>query len=80
MTTVEAVLTYLAFHEQIEETTIRQIAIEPHVVNLIDFLNACGADITLGYDHSVVVKKATINASVTEFAVVGDYLETALFL
>lgn len=80
VTTIEAVLTYLAFHEQIEETTIRQIAIEPHVVNLIDFLNACGADITLGYDHSVVVKKATINASVTEFAVVGDYLETALFL
>lgn len=80
VTTIEAILTYLAFHEEIEEVTVRQIAIEPHVVNLIDFLNACGADITLGYDHSVVVKKATINPSVSEFAVVGDYLETALFL
>lgn len=80
VTTIEAILTYLAFHDDIEEVTVRQIAIEPHVVNLIDFLNACGADITLGYDHSVVVKKATINPTVSEFAVVWDYLETALFL
>lgn len=80
VTTIEAILTYLAFHEDIEEVTIRQIAIEPHVVNLIDFLNACGANITLWYDHSVVVKKATITPNVEEFAVVGDYLETALFL
>ena len=80
VTTIEALLTYLAFHDAIDEVTIRQIAIEPHVVNLIDFLNACGADITLGYDHSVVVRKAQINPTVQEFAVVGDYLETALFL
>ena len=41
VTATEALITYLAFLEDIDyEITIYQVATEPHVKNLIDFLNA----------------------------------------
>jgi len=57
VTTSEALLTYLAFANNFDyPINIYQVAIEPHVRNLIDFLNNAGADITLNVDHSIVVK------------------------
>jgi UDP-N-acetylglucosamine enolpyruvyl transferase len=41
VTATEALITYLAFLEDIDyEITVYQVATEPHVKNLIDFLNA----------------------------------------
>ncbi|MBQ9553754.1 hypothetical protein IJU97_02020 [bacterium] len=43
VTATEALITYLAFLEDVDyEITIYQVATEPHVKNLIDFLNAAG--------------------------------------
>jgi UDP-N-acetylglucosamine 1-carboxyvinyltransferase len=48
VTTIEALITYLAFSKEYDyEVTIYQVATEPHVKNLIDFLNTAGANITL---------------------------------
>jgi UDP-N-acetylglucosamine enolpyruvyl transferase len=48
VTAVEALITYLAFCKDIDyEITVYQVATEPHVKNLIDFLNNAGADITM---------------------------------
>ncbi len=79
VTTAEALITYLAFHNDISEVTVRQIPVEPHVINLIDFLRNAGADITQHYDNSVTIRKATIALQHTSFGIVGDYLEAGLF-
>jgi len=48
VTTVEALITYLAFSHNFDyDIEIFQVATEPHVKNLIAFLNNAGADITM---------------------------------
>lgn len=79
VTTAEAIITYLAFHPKLEQTTVRQIAIEPHVMTLVEFLKNCGADITVHPDNAVTLRKATKNVSIDSFSVIGDYLEVGLF-
>lgn len=37
-------------------TVIKNVAIEPHVMNLIDFMKKAGADISVGYDHSLTIQ------------------------
>ena len=61
-------------------TTIKQAAIEPHVMNLIDFLRKAWADIKIRYNHDIViswVKKLTDNF---EFDIVHDYIESGTFM
>jgi UDP-N-acetylglucosamine 1-carboxyvinyltransferase len=38
------------------KTTIELAAIEPHVINLIDFLRAAGANIKMRYNHTIIVE------------------------
>jgi UDP-N-acetylglucosamine 1-carboxyvinyltransferase len=81
VTAVEALITYLAFLPTLDyEVTIYQVATEPHVKNLIAFLNNAGADITLGIDHTItiipVAKKQIKNA---EFTIVSDYIEAGTY-
>ena len=79
VTTTEAVITYLAFATNYDyDIKINQIAIEPHVINLIDFLKWLWANITINYDHSVLIKPSKINTKMTEFDIIWDYLEAWL--
>jgi UDP-N-acetylglucosamine enolpyruvyl transferase len=48
VTAIEALITYLAFLPDVNyEIVIRQAATEPHVKNLIKFLNNAGAQIQM---------------------------------
>jgi len=80
VTAVEALLTYLAFTDKLTRTiNIYQVAIEPHVRNLIDFLNGVGADIHLNVDHSIVVKPSKIDIQIEEFKIISDYIEAGTY-
>ena len=80
VTAIEALLTYLAFANNFDyEINIYQVAIEPHVRNLIDFLNNIGADIHLNVDHSIVVKPSKISVKNKEFTIIADYIEAGTY-
>ncbi len=80
VTAVEALLTYLAFTDKLTRTiNIYQVAIEPHVRNLIDFLNSVGADIHLNVDHSIVIKPSKIDIQIDEFKIISDYIEAGTY-
>lgn len=80
VTAIEALLTYLAFANNFDyEINIYQVAIEPHVRNLIDFLNSVGADIHLNVDHSIVVNPSNINIQIEEFKIISDYIEAGTY-
>lgn len=80
MTAIEALLIYLAFTDKLTRTiNIYQVAIEPHVRNLIDFLNSVGADIHLNVDHSIVIKPSKIDVQSKEFKIISDYIEAGTY-
>ena len=81
VTAVEALITYLAFCKEFDyEITIYQVATEPHVKNLIAFLNTVGADIVLGIDHTITVKPVkNMEIKETEFKIVSDYIEAGTY-
>lgn len=79
VTTIEALLIYLAFTKLTKEITIYQVAIEPHVRNLIAFLNAIGANIHLNVDHSVIVRPSNITVPIEEFPIISDYIEAGTY-
>jgi UDP-N-acetylglucosamine 1-carboxyvinyltransferase len=81
VTAVEALITYLAFLEELDyEVTIYQVATEPHVKNLIEFLNNAGADITLGIDHTILIKPVKkLEIKNPEFTIVSDYIEAGTY-
>lgn len=55
------------------QTTIQLAAYEPHVMNIIDVMRSAGADITLRYDHTIIVSPASL-ASEMSGRVIGDYI------
>ena len=80
VTAIEALLIYLAFANNFDyEINIYQVAIEPHVRNLIVFLNSVGADIHLNVDHSIVVKPSKISIKKKEFTIISDYIEAGTY-
>lgn len=80
VTTTEALLTYLAFATNYDyEIHIYQAAIEPHVRNLIDFLNNAWANIHLNVDHSIIIQPSQIQIKNSEFTIVGDYIEAGTY-
>lgn len=80
VTATEALITYLAFSNNYDyDITIRQIAIEPHVQNLIDYLNYLGAKITLNTDNSVTISPSVITPKDWEFDIVSDYIEAGTY-
>lgn len=80
VTAIEALLIYLAFAKDVDyEINIYQVAIEPHVRNLIDFLNNAWADIHLNVDHSIVVRPGTRNIKEKEFEIISDYIEAGTY-
>ena len=80
VTAIEALLTYLAFANNFDYTiNIYQVAIEPHVRNLIAFLNTIGADIHLNVDHSIVMRPSKIDIKQHEFTIIADYIEAGTY-
>lgn len=80
VTATEALITYLAFAKNFDYTiNIYQAAIEPHVRNLIDFLNMLGADIQLRIDHTIIINPSQINVTKKEFTIIGDYIEVGTY-
>ncbi len=80
VTATEALLTYLAFADNFDyEINIYQVAIEPHVRDVIKFLNNAGADITLNVDHSIVVRPSKIQIKNPEFTIIPDYIAAGTY-
>lgn len=80
VTTIEALITYLAFLPDVDyEINIYMVATEPHVKNLIDFLNNAGANIQLWIDHIIKIKPSKINIQKSEFKIVSDYIEAGTY-
>lgn len=76
VTATEALITYLAFLPDIDYSiNIYQIATEPHVKNVIEFLNNAWADITLNIDHSITIKPSPINIKENNFKIIPDYIQ-----
>ena len=55
-------------------------AIEPHVVNLIDFLRKQGANITMNYDHTIDIVGVQSIDKLGEFSIGYDYIESGTFV
>lgn len=80
VTATESLITFLAFSQNFDDVVeIHQVAIEPHVINLIDYLRLIGADITINYDHSITIKKSNINIPNTQFKIIGDYIQAGTY-
>lgn len=80
VTATEALITYLAFLEDIDyDITIYQVATEPHVKNLIEFLNAAGAKISMGIDHTITVRPSKISIQQEQFQIISDYIEAGTY-
>jgi len=80
VTATEGLITYLAFLDDIDyEIKISQVAIEPHVVNLIDFLTLAGADIKMTHNHQIIVKPSKIDIKWDSFDIIGDYIEAGTY-
>lgn len=80
VTATEALITYLAFLDNVDyEITVYQVATEPHVKNLIDFLNAAGADIHMGIDHTITINPKKITIKEPSFKIISDYIEAGTY-
>lgn len=62
------------------KTTIELAAIEPHVINLIDFLRAAGANIKMRYNHTIIVEWVDRLTDNFEFDVVADYIQSGTYM
>ncbi|MBW7954793.1 UDP-N-acetylglucosamine 1-carboxyvinyltransferase [Candidatus Gracilibacteria bacterium] len=61
-------------------TTIELSAIEPHVMDLIKFLRASGADIKIRYNHKIIVSGVEKLNTNIEHEVISDYIESGTFM
>ncbi|MDD5770121.1 MAG: UDP-N-acetylglucosamine 1-carboxyvinyltransferase [Candidatus Gracilibacteria bacterium] len=61
-------------------TTIELSAIEPHVMNLIDFLRIAGADIKIRYNHTIIINGVENLKKEVECDIVSDYIESGTFM
>ena len=62
------------------ETIISLSAIEPHVMNVISFLRKAWADISIKYDHTIVIRWVSELINNIEFDVCYDYIEAWTFM
>lgn len=62
------------------QTIIRLAAIEPHVVNLIEFLREIGVKIHVSYDHTITIEGIGKIPESAETTVISDYIESGTFI
>ena len=61
-------------------TTISLAAIEPHVMNLIDFLRNAGANISIRYDHTVIIEGVNQLRNHVECDIISDYIQSGTYM
>lgn len=62
------------------KTTIKNSAIEPHVINLIDFMRKAWADIKIKYNHEIIISWVKNLKKEVEFEIVSDYIESGTYM
>lgn len=62
------------------KTIIKNSAIEPHVINLIDFMKKAWADIEVKYNHEIIISGVSELKSDFEFDIVADYIESGTYM
>jgi UDP-N-acetylglucosamine 1-carboxyvinyltransferase len=62
------------------KTIIKLSAIEPHVMNLIDFLRKVWANIKMRFDHEIIIEWVEELKENIEFEVIWDYIESWTFM
>lgn len=62
------------------ETIIKNVANEPHVMNLIDFLRQVWADIKIRYNHTIIINWVDSLKSEIEFDIISDYIESWTYM
>ncbi len=62
------------------QTILKNAALEPHVINLIDLLKKAWADIKINYLHEIVINWVEELRSDFSFEVVSDYIEAGTFM
>ncbi len=78
VTATENAVMMAAFHPY--TTRISLAAIEPHVMNLIDFLKSIGAKIDVSYDHTITIKGLSETPKQANTSVIHDYIESGTFI
>ena len=80
VTATEALITYLAFLDNIDyDITVYQVATEPHVKNLIDFLNAAWGDVHMWIDHTITIHPKKVENKQESFEIISDYIEAGTY-
>jgi UDP-N-acetylglucosamine 1-carboxyvinyltransferase len=78
VTATENILMIAAFRSG--QTTIELAAIEPHVMNLIEFLRTLGIMISVSHDHTIVIDGIKHAPEQAETTVIHDYIESGTFV
>lgn len=61
------------------KTIIKNAALEPHVMNLIDFMRKAGANIKIKYDHTIIIEGVENLLNEMEFEVISDYIQSGTY-
>jgi len=78
VTATENILMMAAFRPA--KTTIELAAIEPHVMNLVDFLRGLWIRIDIDMHHNIVIYGSIIDRKEAEATVICDYIESGTFI
>ncbi len=62
------------------KTKIKLSAIEPHVLNLIDFLRKAWANISIRYDHTIIINWVDDLKTDFEFDIISDYIQSGTYV
>jgi len=62
------------------QTTIKLSAIEPHVLNLIDFLRKAWAEIFIRYDHTIIINWVEELKADFDFDIISDYIQSGTYI
>jgi UDP-N-acetylglucosamine 1-carboxyvinyltransferase len=78
VTATENILMISAFRTG--KTIIELAAIEPHVINLINFLQSLGISIQIHHDHTLIIEGIKHPPKQAETTVIHDYIESGTFV
>jgi UDP-N-acetylglucosamine 1-carboxyvinyltransferase len=78
VTATESLLIANAWREW--TTTIQMAAIEPHVMNLIEFLRNAWTNIEITYDHTIIIQWNKEIPKEVSGTVIHDYIESGTFV
>jgi UDP-N-acetylglucosamine 1-carboxyvinyltransferase len=78
VTATENILMIAAFRSG--RTTVELAAMEPHVMNMIEFLRSLGITISVSHDHTIIIDGIKYAPPTAETTVIHDYIESGTFI